>query len=232
VFDYSYDGAMRALEDSLQRLGMDRVDLLLIHAADPSVHGAERFPAIFREVMTGAYRALEALRAQRVVAGIGAGLNLAETCLEFARAGSFDLFLLSGRYTLAEQGALEGFLPYCEEQGISVVVGSPFNSGILASGATADARYEYRTAPPEVAARVKAISELCGRHGVPLGAAALQFPLAHPAVVSVVPGLRSPAEVQAALAAMRLPIPSQLWDDLKGSGLLQNDAPTPAGAET
>ena len=226
-YDYSEDGARRSLEASLERLGLDRVDMLLIHDIDRWTHGDAQ-PARFREAMAGAYRALRRLRAEGVVSAIGVGVNEWEVCQQAAEAGDFDGFLLAGRYTLLEQEALRSFLPLCERRGLFVIVGGPLNSGILATGAVEGARYNYRPAPPEILARVARIDAVCRRHDVPLAAAALQFPLAHPAVRSVIPGARSADEVRQNLALLRVPIPPGLWQDLFAEGLLHPDAPTPS----
>jgi len=226
-YDYSADGALRSLEESLERLGLDRVDTLFIHDIDRWTHGDAQ-PARFQEAMAGAYRALRRLRDEGVVSAIGVGVNEWEVCQQAAEVGDFDGFLLAGRYTLLEQGALESFLPLCERRGLFVVIGGPFNSGILATGAVDGATYNYRPAPPEILARVARIEALCRRHAVPLAAAALQFPLAHPAVRSVIPGARSADEVRANLALLRVPIPVALWADLRAAGLLHPNAPTPS----
>ena len=226
-YDYSEDGALRSLEASLERLGMDRVDTLFIHDIDRWTHGDAQ-PARFQEAMTGAYRALRRLRAQGIVSAIGIGVNEWEVCQQAAEAGDFDGFLLAGRYTLLEQEALTSFLPLCERRGLFVVIGGPFNSGILATGAVEGATYNYRPAPPEIRARVARIEAVCRRHAVPLAAAALQFPLAHPAVRSVIPGARSADEVRTNLGLLRVPIPVALWTDLREAGLLRADAPTPS----
>jgi D-threo-aldose 1-dehydrogenase len=225
-FDYSEAGALRSLEASLERLGLDRVDTLFIHDIDRWTHGDAQ-PERFGQAMAGAYRALRRLRDQGTVSAIGVGVNEWEVCQQAAEAGDFDAFLLAGRYTLLEQEALASFLPLCERRGLSVVIGGPFNSGILATGAVEGATYDYKPAPPEIAARVARIEAVCRRHGVPLAAAALQFPLAHPAVRSVIPGARSADEVRQNLALLRVPIPAALWDDLRAAGLLRADAPTP-----
>jgi D-threo-aldose 1-dehydrogenase len=220
--------AVRAdVEASLKRLGLDRVDTLFIHDIDRWTHGDAQ-PDRFRQAMTGAYRALRRLRDEGVVSAIGVGVNEWEVCQQAAEAGDFDGFLLAGRYTLLEQEALRSFLPLCERRGLFVVIGGPFNSGILATGAVADARYNYQPAPPEILARVVRIEAVCRRHEVPLAAAALQFPLAHPAVQSVIPGARSADEVRQNLALLRVPIPRGLWKDLSAAGLLHPDAPMPS----
>ena len=218
--DYSYDGVMRSFEDSLQRLGTDRVDILLLHDCDRRNHGAA-YPERFAEAMGGAYRALESLRAQGAVRAIGAGLNEWEACEDFARAGEFDCFLLAGRYTLLDQGALDSFLPLCTARGIGVVLGGPYNSGILATGATAGALYDYAPAAPAILERTRQIEAVCARHGVPLRAAALQFPLSHPAITSVIPGARDPAEVRQNVQLMTTPIPPAFWAEVVETGLME-----------
>lgn len=224
--DYSYDGAMRSFEESLNRLGTDRVDILLIHDADRRNQG-DRYPEVFRAAMAGTYQALLSLREQRVIKAIGCGLNEWEACQDFAQAGDFDCFLLAGRYTLLEQGSLKSFLPLCERRGIGIIFGGPYNSGILASGAVPGAWFHYAPATQDVMQRVAAIEQICGRHRVPLKAAALQFPLHHPSVATVIPGTRSAAEIRENLDMLRAPIPSDLWQELKAAGLIAESAPTP-----
>ena len=225
-YDYSEDGALRSLESSLERLGLDRVDTVFIHDIDRWTHGDAQ-PERFRQALGGAYRALRRLRDQGPVSSIGVGVNEWEVCQQAAEAGDFDGFLLAGRYTLLEQEALTSFLPLCERRKLWVVIGGPLNSGILATGAVEGATYDYKPAPPAIMARVARIEAVCRHHGVPLAAAALQFPLAHPAVRSVIPGARSADEVRQNLALLRVPIPAALWDDLRAAGLLRADAPTP-----
>jgi D-threo-aldose 1-dehydrogenase len=226
VNDYSYDGAMRSFEESLQRLGTDRVDILLIHDCDRR-NQAGNYPAKFREAMAGAYRAALSLREQKVVHAIGCGLNEWEACQDFASAGDFDCFLLAGRYTLLEQASLESFLPLCEKRGIGIILGGPYNSGILASGAKPGAWLHYEPAPQAALQRVAAIEAVCKRYAVPLKAAALQFPLHHPCVASVIPGMRSCAEIEENAKMLNIDIPPDLWRDLKRSGLLAQAAPAP-----
>jgi D-threo-aldose 1-dehydrogenase len=226
-WDYSADGARRSLEDSLQRLGMARVDIAYVHDCDAAAHGADA-PAAFRAAMEGALPALAGLRRQGVVGAIGLGVNLWQTCRDALAHADIDLFLLAGRYTLLDQSALPELLPLCVARGAGIVVGGPYNSGILATGAVPGATFDYRPAPPAILERVRAIEAACGRHGVPLKAAALQFPLAHPAVVAVIPGARTPAEVDANVALMREPIPAAFWAELRETGLLPREAPTPA----
>jgi D-threo-aldose 1-dehydrogenase len=224
VFDYSYDGIICSLEDSLQRLGLARIDILYVHDIGVYQHGSEAHPALMRTLRDSGYRALEELRNGGVVRAIGIGVNEREVLLEAMEWGNWDAFLLAGRYTLLEQAPLEDLLPKCQAAGTSIVVGGPLNSGILAGRDT----WNYRPAPPEIIARVSAIEAVCDRHGVPLAAAALQFPLAHPVVAAIIPGPRSVAEFNTNLELLQRPIPSELWADLRNSGLLHPAAPTPA----
>ena len=221
--DYSYDGVMRSFEDSMQRLGTDRIDILLLHDCDRRNHG-QAYPERFKEAMAGAYPALLALREQGAVRAIGAGLNEWEACQDFARAGDFDCFLLAGRYTLLDQTALASFLPLCLERGIGIVLGGPYNSGILATGPVEGAFYDYAPAPPAILERTRAIEAACTRHGVTLRAAALQFPLLHAAVTTVIPGARDPAEVEENVRLAAQPIPHALWTDLAAAGLIRAEA--------
>ena len=223
VFDYSYDAIMRSLEDSLQRLGLARIDILFVHDIGARQHGPEAHPAIMSAFREGGYRALEELRRSGVVQAIGIGVNEREVLLEAMEWGAWDAFLLAGRYTLLEQEPLDDLLPKCVHSGVSIVVGGPLNSGILAGRDT----WNYRIAPPEIVARVAAIRAVCDTHHVPLAAAALQFPLAHPAVAAIIPGPRNIAEFEANLSLLRYPIPSALWADLREAKLLHPDAPTP-----
>jgi D-threo-aldose 1-dehydrogenase len=223
VFDYSYDAVMRAFEDSLQRLGLARIDILYVHDIGAMQHGREKHPAIMRAFRDGGYRALEGLRRGGIVRAVGIGVNEREVLLEAMEWGDWDAFLLAGRYTLLEQGPLDDLLPKCLRAGVSIVVGGPLNSGILAGRDT----WNYKTAPPEVVARVDAIRAVCDHHQVPLAAAALQFPLAHPAVAAIIPGPRNVAEFEANLELLGYPIPSALWADLRDAKLLHPDAPTP-----
>jgi len=224
VNDYSYDGAMRSFDESMQRLGTDRIDILLLHDCDRRNQGDD-YPARFREAMVGAYRALLSLREQKLVKAIGCGLNEWEACEDFAQAGDFDCFLLAGRYTLLHQESLRSFLPLCERRGIGIILGGPYNSGILASGAVKNAWLHYAPAPHDVLEKVSVLETVCKEHGVPLKAAALQFPLHHPCVATVIPGMRSPSEIEDNLRMLNTPIPLNLWEDLKHRGLLDKAAP-------
>ena len=227
VIDYSYDGAMRSLEQSLLRLGTDHVDILLIHDVDVWTHGA-MMEQRFAEAMDGAYRALETLRSEGTVKAIGVGVNEAEMCERFARAGDFDVMMLAGRYSLLEQGALDGFLPLALEKGIAVMLAGVFNSGILATGARPGAHYNYKPAPPDILAKVARIEAVCASHDVPLPQAALAFAGAHPAVATVVLGAVTPAEIERNVALVARPVPAELWSDLRAEGLIPAHAPVPS----
>ncbi|KPL50941.1 pyridoxal 4-dehydrogenase [Prosthecomicrobium hirschii] len=233
VFDYSYDGVMRSFEASLERLGLDRVDILFAHDLDVFTHGSqaaldERLEAFMRS----GYYALLSLRDQGAIRAFGAGVNEWQSCETMARRGDFDLFLLAGRYTLLEQQALDSFLPLCEARGIGIVLGGPYNSGLLATGPRPGAFYNYNPAPAEILDRTGRLQAVCQRHGVRLIEAALRFPLAHPAVVSVIPGGQSAAEVRGNLDILGATIPDALWADLKREGLLAPNAPVPGEARS
>jgi D-threo-aldose 1-dehydrogenase len=218
VWDLSGDGVRRSLEESLERLGLDRVDILLLH--DPDDHE--------REAYEQAVPALIELRDQGVVTAIGAGMNQAEMLTRFVRDLDIDVVLVAGRYSLLDQRALAELLPTCAARGTAVVVGGVFNSGLLADprpGAT----FDYAPAPPELVDRAARLAEVCARHGTPLRAAALAFPFGHPAVTSVLVGARSAAEVKDAVACFEWPVPGELWAELVATGLLPADVPTPAG---
>ena len=231
VYDYSYDGVMRSLEFSLERLGVDRVDILYAHDLDVFTHGAhDVLQAKLQELMASGYNALLSLRDQGVIRAFGAGVNEWQSCQWLAERGDFDLFLLAGRYTLLEQEALESFLPLCEKRGIGIILGAPYNSGILATGPIPGAYYNYDEAPREILERVSRIEEVCARHGVKLIEAALRFPLLHPVVYSVVPGGQSASQVKANRAILDKEIPAALWADLKSEGLMREDAPTGAAS--
>jgi D-threo-aldose 1-dehydrogenase len=227
-FDYSYDGTMRSIEDSLQRLGLDRIDVALIHDLARDWLGDE-YPIHLRTAMDGAYRALVELKKSGQIGAIGLGVNEVEACEEAMGHGDFDCFLLAGRYTLLEQGALDRFFPACQKRNISIIVGGPFNSGVLARVGQSDATYNYGAVPAEIARRAAALHETCAHHNVPLPAAAVQFPLAHPAVAAIIPGARNAAEVASHWQWARLKIPVALWEDLRARGLLHPQAPVPQG---
>jgi len=228
-FDYSYDGVMRSHEDSLRRLKQDRIDILLVHDIDAPTHGSrEASDARIRELFDkGGYRALEELRDSGTVMAIGAGVNESEVCETLLGLGDFDCFLLAGRYTLLEQEALDTFLPLCEERDVGIILGGPFNSGILATGAVPGAHYNYSPAPSNILARVARLDAVCVSHGVKLIEAALQFVLGHPAVKTVIPGANDPAQVEANLRLLHAKIPPELWADMKSQGLIPPQAPVP-----
>jgi D-threo-aldose 1-dehydrogenase len=223
AFDYTYDGVMRAFEDSLQRLGLARIDVLYAHDIGAGQH-RDAHPEVMRTFRDGGYRALEKLRREGLIRAIGIGVNEPEVLLEAMEWGDWDAFLLASRYTLLEQGPLDDLLPKCVRSGISIVVGAVHNTGILAGRDS----WNYRPAPPEIAARVDAIGAVCDSHRVPLIAAALQFPLAHPAVSAVLPGPRNVQEMEENSDLLRYPIPTALWGDLRNAKLLHPDAPTPS----
>jgi D-threo-aldose 1-dehydrogenase len=199
-FDFSYDAALRSLDESLERLGLDRVDIALVH--DPDAH--------YEEALAGAFRALARLREEGVVRAIGVGMNQTEMLCRFAREADPDCFLVAGRYTLLDRSAAEELLPLCEERGIAVIAGGVFNSGVLADGET----YDYAPAPPAVLERAAELRAACARYDVPLAAAAVQFPSRHPAVASVLAGCRSPAEVEEDVRLFELDLPDNLWQEL------------------
>jgi D-threo-aldose 1-dehydrogenase len=226
-YDYSYDGAMRSLEDSLQRLGLERIDIALIHDCDVFNHGVEQQKIYFKQAMEGAYRALLKLREDGVVKAIGFGVNEWQVCHEALKQGDFDCFLLAGRYTLLEQDSLDEFLPLCEKRNVAIVIGGGLNSGILATGAVKGAKYNYAPAPEPIMEKVRKIEDVCKAHEVPLAAAALQFLLAHPAVASHVPGTRTVAQMDQNIAWISHPISTAFWQELKRRGLVRQDAPVP-----
>jgi D-threo-aldose 1-dehydrogenase len=216
VFDFSYDGVMRSVDESLERLQLGRIDVLHIH--DPDDH--------YQEALNGAFKALDQLRSEGVIRAVGAGMNQADMLARFIREGSFDCFLLAGRYTLMDQVALKELLPACVEHDISIIAAGVYNSGILAEP-TPGARYNYVPAPGPLLERARKIQAVCERHCVPMKAAAVQFPLGHPAVCCVLVGCRSVPHLDESLAMFEVNIPPELWQDLKHEGLLLSDAPTP-----
>jgi D-threo-aldose 1-dehydrogenase len=228
VFNYGYDGVMRSFEDSLQRLGINRVDVLLIHDLDPWDHNPAALNAYFGDLKTGGWRALAELREAGAIGGIGAGFNSLGSIPRFLDLFDIDFFLLAMRYTLLEQEVLESEFPRCAERGVGIIIGGGYNSGILATGAVPGAMYNYEPAGPAILERVSRIERVCARHAVPLAAAALQFPLGHPIVASIIPGAISRVQVERNLAAFRHPIPPELWAELKHETLIRADAPVPA----
>ncbi len=226
VFDYSFDGTLRSVEQSLLRTGLAQFDILMIHDCDVWTHGPAMIEQRFTEAMGGAYPALDRLRREGLVKAIGLGVNEADMCERFARAGDFDVMMLAGRYSLLEQPALQSFLPLAEAKGIAVLLAGVFNSGILATGAVPGARYNYAPAPPAVLAKVARIEAACRAHGVTLRQAALAFARQHPAVATLVLGAVKPEEIRANVADVEVAVPSALWATLKGEGLLDAGAPT------
>jgi D-threo-aldose 1-dehydrogenase len=228
-FDYSYDGFMRSFEFSFERLGLDSIDILMVHDCDIWTHGSkEASDAHIKTVMNSGYKALLKLRDEKVIKAFGVGVNEWQVCQTMAEQGDFDLFLLAGRYTLLEQTeSLNSFLPLCEKRGIGILLGGPYNSGILATGAKPGAFYNYEPAPKAILERVGKIEKICKANGVKLAQAALRFPLTHPSVVSVLPGAVRPKEVTQNVTTMSAKIPKALWKQLKSEGLLDVRAPTP-----
>jgi len=227
-FDYGYDGIMRSVEDSLQRLGIDRIDVLFVHDLDASwAPEPADFEARYGQLMNSGWKALAELRAAGTVKALGLGVNHTAPCVRAANDADPDLFLLAGRYTLLEQGGLADLFPLAEKKGFSFLMGGPFNSGILATGAVPGAKYDYKPAPPDILARVARIEAVCKAHAVPLAAAAIQFPLGQPSITSIVPGAVKPEEVTRNVELMTHRIPAALWADLKSEGLLAKDAPVP-----
>jgi len=219
VFDFSYDAVMRSFEESLVRLGVDRIDVLHIHDPDN----------FYDQALDGAFKALDKLRSEGVIGAVGSGMNQAEMLARFARAADFDCFLVAGRYTLLDQAALPELLPICEEKNIAIIIGGVYNSGILANLDNMErATFNYKPADQHWVDKALKIKAVCDRHGVPIQAAALQFPLAHPAVAVVLTGARTTGELDENIAFMQHPIPSDLWSELKAEGLLPAEAPTPS----
>ncbi len=218
---------MRSFEDSLQRLALERIDIAFIHDCDVFTHGQELQKIHFRIAMDGAWRALETLRSEGHVKAIGVGVNEWQVCHQALIERDFDCFLLAGRYTLLEQESLDEFLPLCVERGAAVVIGGGYNSGILATGAAPNAKYNYSAAPEPIMAKVAAMEQVCKAHKVALPAAALQFVLAHPAVPTVIPGTRTVGQLEQNLDLINAPIPNEFWADLKRKQLVREDAPVP-----
>jgi D-threo-aldose 1-dehydrogenase len=228
VHDYGYDATMRSHEHSLLRLGLPALDLLLIHDADAWSHGPELGERYYRDAMAGAYRALEKLRGEGVIKGIGVGTNDPAYAARYLRDGDFDCIMMAGRYSLLEQPALAEVLPLAHAKNVGVMLGGVFNSGILATGAVANAKYNYVDAAPDILDRVRRIERVARAHGVPLPTAAMHFCLGHPAVATLVLGAVTPDEVRCNVAALARAVPAALWADLRAERLLDAAAPTPA----
>ncbi len=225
-YDYSYDGVMRSYEDSILRLGLERIDVLYMHDIGADTHGdanATHFPI----AMEGGYRAMSELKSQGLVKAIGLGVNEYQVCEQALEYGDWDCFLLAGRYTLLEQESLKSFLPKCEQRNCSIIIGGPYNSGILATGSKGNPYYNYEPANTDILQRVSKIEQVCEEFEVSLASAALQFPLAHPAVVSVIPGLGSAKRIQQTIELFNATIPTEFWQRLKDRGLLAQAAPVP-----
>jgi len=217
-FDFSYDAVMRSFESSLERLQVDRIDILHIH--DPDQH--------YGEAIRGAYPALRRLRDEGTIRAVSAGMNQWEMPARFAREGSFDCFLLAGRYSLLEQASLDEFLPLCQEKNIGVMAGGTYNSGILAKGADAGT-YNYREPPKEIAERARALERVALRNQVDMRAAASQFVLSHPAITAIVPSTRVPERVSENFELIQREIPGEFWAELRSEALIHADAPVPTG---
>lgn len=227
-YDYSYDGVMRSFEDSIQRLGLDRIDVLYMHDIGKLTHGSAN-EMHFEQAMTGGYRAMDELRSQGVIGAIGLGVNEYQVCEDALERGDWDCFLLAGRYTLLEQESLRTFLPKCEQRNCSIIVGGAYNSGILATGTKRGGTlyYDYAPAPEPVIRKVQKIEAVCGEFNVPLAAAALQFPLAHPSVISVIPGMSNASRIEQTLGLFNTQIPPEFWNELSSQGLVLESAPLP-----
>lgn len=225
-YDYSYEGVMRSFEDSIQRLGLDRIDILYMHDIGRATHG-DANDELFSIAMSGGYKAMDELRSQGLIKAIGLGVNEYQVCEDAMDHGDWDCFLLAGRYTLLEQESLDSFFPKCVERNCSVIVGGPYNSGILASGSAGTPYYDYAPAPPAIRERVSRIETLCSEYQITLAAAALQLPLANAAVASVIPGLGSINRIQQTIGLFNESIPKDFWVDLKTQGLLAPKTPVP-----
>jgi D-threo-aldose 1-dehydrogenase len=231
-FDYSGPGVRRSIEDSLARLDLAHIDVAYVHDCSVMTHG-ERAPEVLRQVITEAIPELERLRDEGLVRSIGIAVSHWQTCVAVLREADLDCLLLAGRYTLLDQSALPELLPLCEARGVQIALGGVFNSGILATGVASTAQplhFNYELAPAELVTRVAAIESICKRHGVPLRAAALQFPLAHPAIELVLAGVKSIDHWQDAVEKMRYPIPQEFWQELRGERLIPDAAPIPRAA--
>jgi D-threo-aldose 1-dehydrogenase len=228
VFDYSYDGVLRSFEQSCQRLRRDRIDILLAHDLGRDTHGAAHEER-YREFMEGGYRAMRELRDSKTVSAIGLGVNECEICEQALADAEFDVFLLAGRYTLLDQAAIASLLPICAARNVPLIIGGPYNSGILADGTRAGRplHFNYARAPEWAIKRVQRLETACDRFGVPLAAAALQFPLAHPQVASVIPGMARREHIDATVAFAKHAIPAEFWHALREDRLLLPEVPTP-----
>lgn len=226
-YDYSYDGVMRQVEDSLQRMGTDRFDVLLVHDTDRWTHG-DRYRQRFQEAVDGAFKALLSLREQKIVSAIGIGVNEVDICIAAANAADIDCMLIAGTYNLLDQQANDELLPLCRDRGIAVINGRVFGSGILATGTQHGARFNYAAATAELVAKVQPIEDVCRSYDVPLGAAAVQFAAAHPSIANVCLGAGSVEQQNQTYSWLEQDIPADLWNELAATGLLDSRLPTPA----
>jgi D-threo-aldose 1-dehydrogenase len=229
-FDYSHDGIMRSYEQALQRLALDKVDALVIHDLDAAYHDPETYIAHRRDLSKTGIKALEELKSSGDIGAYGMGINTNEAFETVAPEVDLDFLLVAMPYTLLDQDSLHRGMADCLKRGVSVILGAPYASGILATGAGEKASYGYAAAPPEVQEKARRLQQVASAHAIPLQAAALQFPLAHPAVASIIPGAARPQEVTQNVAFMGTPIPPAFWEDLKAQGLLAADAPVPGDA--
>jgi D-threo-aldose 1-dehydrogenase len=227
IYDYTHDSILRSFEDSQQRLGIVEIDILLIHDIGRVTHGEKNSHYWQQLTDGGGFRALDELRSAGAVKAVGLGVNEGAAILEAMADFDIDCALLAGRYTLLEQATLNDLLPACEARGVGILLGGAFNSGILARGVQGDLKFNYAAAPQEVIDRVARLEAVCRAHDVPLAAAALQFPYAHPAVATVLTGARSVAELRENVASFERPIPAALWTALRDEGLLDSRAPVP-----
>jgi D-threo-aldose 1-dehydrogenase len=232
AFDYSYEGILASWQASIQRLGLAGIDVLYVHDIGALTHGAGAAHCFAQLTTGGGFRALEELRSSGAIKAYGLGVNEIDICLQALAHTDLDGILLAGRYTLLEQTALETLLPECRQRQVSVVIGGPYNSGILATGTRhgGPLHYNYAAAPPAIVDRVRRLESCCDEFAIPLAAAALQFPLAHPCVASVIPGLDSPGQIARTRVLYDTAIPAEFWTALKSSGLLRADAPCPGPA--
>jgi len=233
-YDYTSEGVLRSLEDSLQRMGLSRIDFVFIHDIDVATHG-DAHPRHFQHMLDGALPTLAALKAAGTIGGYGLGVNDVDICLDTMRHADLNVILLAGRYTLADQSALATLLPECARREVAIVLGGPFNSGILASGSRprdgSRPYFNYVPAPDHVVARVAGIERVCAEYAVPLKAAALQFPTGHPAVACVLPGARSRVEFDDNAAMSKLAIPADFWQALRDRSLVDPSAPLPGATK-
>ena len=230
-YDYSYDGIMRSYAQALQRLALDTVDALVLHDLDDIFLG-DTLAAHEKQFFDSGHRALAELKAAGDIKAYGMGINQSETLVTTAARVDFDFVLVAMPYTLLDQGSLHTGMAACAKRGVSVIIGAPFASGILVTGSHANAKYAYGNASLEILAKVRGLEAVCLSHGVALPAAALQFPLAHPAVVSIIPGAARPTEVLQNIVSLQVAIPAAFWTDLKAQGLIDVESPVPIDTQS